>query len=120
MIAEAGNVIRHAILITGFVFIIMLVMEYINVQTKGLWRTRFLGNGWKQYILAALLGVITGCLGAFTAVSLFLHRKIIVGTHPIPQKYFTIHSKLGTWESQDLSDLTKPTLANTKTRLLYD
>ena len=39
MIAEVGHVIRQAIMITGFVFVMMLVIEYINVQTKGLWRT---------------------------------------------------------------------------------
>jgi len=66
-------------MITGFVFIMMLVIEYINVQTKGLWRTKFLENSWKQYIVAALLGVIPGCLGAFTAVSLFSHRVISFG-----------------------------------------
>ena len=79
MIAEAGDVFRHAIMITGFVFVMMLVIEYINVQTKGLWHTQFLGNNWKQYIVAALLGVIPGCLGAFTAVSLFSHRLISFG-----------------------------------------
>ena len=46
--------------------------------------------------------------------------KVIVGTHPIPQKYFTIHSKLGTWESQDFSDLIKPTMASEEIRLHYD
>ena len=46
--------------------------------------------------------------------------KVIIGTHPIPQKYFIIHSKLKTWESQDLSDLIKPTLASEKIRLHYD
>jgi len=66
-------------MITGFVFVMMLVIEYINVQTKGLWHTHLQGNGWKQYILAALLGVIPGCLGAFTAVSLFSHRLISFG-----------------------------------------
>ena len=79
MIAVAGNIFRQAIMITGFVFVMMLVIEYINVQTKGLWRTQFLGNSWKQYIVAALLGVIPGCLGAFTAVSLFSHRLISFG-----------------------------------------
>jgi len=79
MIAEAGDVFRHAIMITGFVFVMMLVIEYINVQTKGLWHTQFLGNNWKQYIVAAMLGVIPGCLGAFTAVSLFSHRLISFG-----------------------------------------
>ncbi len=79
MIAEAGDVFRQAIMITGFVFVMMLVIEYINVQTKGLWHTQFLGNNWKQYIVAAMLGVIPGCLGAFTAVSLFSHRLISFG-----------------------------------------
>ncbi len=79
MIAEAGDVFRQAIMITGFVFVMMLVIEYINVQTKGLWHTQFLGNRWKQYIVAAMLGVIPGCLGAFTAVSLFSHRLISFG-----------------------------------------
>ena len=79
MIAEAGNVLRQAFLITGFVFVMMLVIEYINVQTKGLWHTQLLGSKWKQYIVAALLGVIPGCLGAFTAVSLFSHRLISFG-----------------------------------------
>ena len=48
------------------------------------------------------------------------NMKVIVGTHPIPQKYFTIHSKLGTWESQDFSDLIKPIMASEKIRLHYD
>ena len=46
--------------------------------------------------------------------------KVIVGTHPIPQKYFAIHSNLGTWETEELSDFIKPSLANKKIRLLYD
>ncbi|NOR65354.1 MAG: CGGC domain-containing protein [Candidatus Scalindua sp.] len=46
--------------------------------------------------------------------------KVIVGTHPIPQKYFAIHSTLGTWESRELSDFIRPTLASEKLRLLYD
>ena len=79
MIEEAGHIFRQAIMIIGFVFVMMLVIEYINVQTKGLWRTQFLGNSWKQYIVAALLGVIPGCLGAFTAVSLFSHRLLSFG-----------------------------------------
>jgi len=46
--------------------------------------------------------------------------RVILGTHPIPQKYFTIHSKLGTWESPEFSSFIKPTLASEKIRLLYD
>ncbi len=46
--------------------------------------------------------------------------RVIIGTHPIPQKYYTIHSTLGTWESREFSGLVIPTLASEKFRLLYD
>lgn len=70
---------KHALMITGFVFVMMLVIEYINVQSKGLWLGMVSGNRWKQYLLAALLGAIPGCLGAFTAVALFTHGMISFG-----------------------------------------
>ena len=79
MIIEIFHVFKQAIIITGFVFVMMLVIEYVNVQTKGLWRDNISRNKWKQYILAAFLGVIPGCLGAFTAVALFSHRLISFG-----------------------------------------
>ncbi len=48
------------------------------------------------------------------------HIKVVVGTHPIPQKYLNIHSKLKTWESSEWQKLIQPTLADEKTRLAYD
>ncbi len=79
MIETALPILIKSIMITGFVFIMMLVIEYINVQTNGIWQNRLSGNIWKQYIFAALLGAIPGCLGAFTAVALFSHRLISFG-----------------------------------------
>ncbi|MEA1986064.1 MAG: putative manganese transporter [Candidatus Marinimicrobia bacterium] len=73
------NVFKHAIMITGFVFTMMLIIEYINVQTKGLWQENISQSVWKQYFLSAILGAIPGCLGAFTAVTLFSHRLISLG-----------------------------------------
>jgi hypothetical protein len=69
----------QSIIITGFVFIMMLVIEYINVQSKGLWQKHLTGNKWKQYLIAGLLGAIPGCLGAFTVVALFTHRLVSFG-----------------------------------------
>jgi hypothetical protein len=81
-----GNILKeimhsfmHAVMITGFVFVMMMVIEYINVQTNGIWQKGISGNKIKQYIFAALLGVIPGCLGSFTAVALFSHRLISFG-----------------------------------------
>jgi predicted metal-binding protein len=46
--------------------------------------------------------------------------KVVVGTHPIPQKYFTTHESLKTWQSHEMQELIKPTLANMELRLKYD
>lgn len=46
--------------------------------------------------------------------------KTVMGTHPIPQKYYNIHMKLGTWASPEWKEIIQPTLADEKTRLSYD
>jgi predicted metal-binding protein len=45
---------------------------------------------------------------------------VVFGTHPIPQKYFKIHSKLKTWDSEDWGEIIRPTLADEEIRLAYD
>jgi predicted metal-binding protein len=46
--------------------------------------------------------------------------KVIIGTHPIPQKYFVTHKKLNTWDSEFLKESVKLSLADKITRLRYD
>ncbi|MEA2097362.1 MAG: CGGC domain-containing protein [Candidatus Cloacimonadota bacterium] len=46
--------------------------------------------------------------------------EVILGTHPIPQKYFLIHEKLGTWKSDWWQEIIKPTLVDEELRLEYD
>jgi predicted metal-binding protein len=46
--------------------------------------------------------------------------KVIVGTHPIPEKYLTTHTGLGTWEAPAWKTLIEPTLADEETRLAYN
>jgi predicted metal-binding protein len=45
---------------------------------------------------------------------------VVVGTHPIPQKYFKIHDPLGSWKSPLWQELIQPTLATEEIRLAYD
>ncbi len=73
------GVLQHALMITGFVLIMMLVIEYINVQTRGTWQHVLKKSGSGQYFLGAFLGVVPGCLGAFTVVSLYSHRTVSFG-----------------------------------------
>lgn len=46
--------------------------------------------------------------------------EVVIGTHPIPQKYYNVHTKLGTWSSPKWKEIIQPTLANEKIRLSYD
>ncbi len=46
--------------------------------------------------------------------------KVVVGTHPIPEKYKTTHETLQSWNSPDWQENIKPTLADEETRLDYN
>ena len=46
--------------------------------------------------------------------------KVVVGTHPIPQKYFEMHTRLETWEDVAWKLLLEPTLADEATRIAYN
>ncbi len=46
--------------------------------------------------------------------------KVVVGTHPIPEKYYLTHSELKTWNNNEWSELIKPTLKDKQIRLSYD
>ncbi len=73
------GVLGDTILVTGFVFAMMLLVEYLNVTTAGM-ATRWLGKGgfW-GYVAVILVGTVPGCLGAFTDVTLYIHRIISLG-----------------------------------------
>ena len=46
--------------------------------------------------------------------------EVVYGTHPIPQKYYSVHTKLGTWNSPKWKEIIQPVLTSEKTRLSYD
>jgi predicted metal-binding protein len=54
----------------------------------------------------------------------FLRQKytveVIIGTHPIPQKYYDTHTRLGTWNSDQWQRIIAPSLSDEKTRIAYD
>ncbi len=76
---HSSNILYTALSITSFIFTMMLLIEYINVITKGSWQTKISHSKYGQYLLGVLFGVIPGCLGAYTAVSLFSHKVISFG-----------------------------------------
>lgn len=68
-----------ALMITGFVFVMMVLIEYINVLTQGRWQKVLERWTWGQSLVTAALGSMPGCLGAFAVTSLYMHRVITVG-----------------------------------------
>ncbi|GAG92770.1 unnamed protein product, partial [marine sediment metagenome] len=35
-----AHIFEHALMITGFVLMMMLIIDYINVQTQGIWNRK--------------------------------------------------------------------------------
>jgi len=66
-------------MITFFVLVMMLLIEYLTVQSKGRWYKQIERNPMLQLLVAAILGVVPGCVGGFMAVSMYAHRILNFG-----------------------------------------
>lgn len=74
-----NKVLNDTLMITGFVVVVMMIIEYVNTRTQGTW-TKFMNkNPLVQILLATFLGLIPGCLGTYTVVSLFTHNLMGLG-----------------------------------------
>ncbi len=69
----------HALLITGFVFTMMLLIDYVNILTRGRLDGAVSKRQGFQYIVTSFLGATPGCLGAFMNVSFYIHGVITFG-----------------------------------------
>ncbi len=73
------TVIKNTIMITSFVLVIMLMIEFINIQSKGNWLKPIRNHRWMQYIITGLMAIIPGCVGTFAVVSLYIHNLVSFG-----------------------------------------
>lgn len=73
------DITKHTIEITSLVFVMMLIIEYLNILTSGTWQKKIAGHKWLQYLIAAMLGGMPGCLGAFMVVTMYTHRMVTFG-----------------------------------------
>lgn len=70
---------KHSLLISVFVFIMMVFIDYLNVLTQGKITRYIRGGAFRQYLISSFLGATPGCLGAFMSVSLYVHGLISFG-----------------------------------------
>jgi len=73
---DLHKIISQTIMITTFVMVMMMVIEFLNVKSRGDWSVRLKKSPFLQILLAAVMGLIPGCLGAYTIVSLYAHEII--------------------------------------------
>jgi len=72
-------IFKHALMISFFVFVMMLLVDFIDIASKGRMAGIIQGGRWRQYTLASFLGSTPGCLGAFMNVSLYVHGLLSFG-----------------------------------------
>jgi len=81
-------------------------------------------NGAKTVHLAT--GLVVGCppcpyLDHFSKFILNRYgMEVVIGTHPIPQKYYLTHQAMGTWDSPEWQEKIKHVIEDETIRLRYD
>jgi hypothetical protein len=71
--------LEEALVITVFVFAMMVAFDYIEVLTRGKMSAALKGGRLRQYSVAPLFGVLPGCFGAFMNVSFYVHGFLSFG-----------------------------------------
>ena len=79
MIEIITEALRNAVLITGLVVVMMMMIESLNIESKGMVFKGLKKTKFGQVVIASLLGSIPGCMGGFAAVSLYTHRMFSFG-----------------------------------------
>ncbi len=75
----ALEILQHSIKISILVFLMMIIIDFVDVKTRGRLKEFVKGNVWRQYTTASFLGATPGCLGAFMNVTLYIHGFLTFG-----------------------------------------
>ncbi|MEW6482404.1 MAG: putative manganese transporter [bacterium] len=71
--------LNHSLMITAFVFVMMMLVDYIEVLTQGKMSSAIKGGYGRQYVIASFLASTPGCLGEFMNVSFYVHGLLTFG-----------------------------------------
>ncbi len=73
------DILRNSILITGLVVVMMMMIESLNIESRGMLFSGLRRTKFGQVIIGALLGSVPGCMGGFATVSLYTHGLFSFG-----------------------------------------
>lgn len=71
--------LRNSIFITGLVVVMMMMIESVNIESRGLLFKGLKKTKKGQVVFSALLGSVPGCMGGFAVVSMYTHRMMSFG-----------------------------------------
>ena len=77
--SEVMEIFNQSIKISILVFVMMLLVDYFDVLTKGRVEKAIKGGKLRQYTVTSFLGATPGCLGAFMNVSFYVHGLVTFG-----------------------------------------
>jgi hypothetical protein len=89
---EILTIFKHAIVISFFVFVMMLLVDFVDTVSQTRMARLIRGGRWRQYTLAAFLGDHTGCLAR-----LLQENKRATVCHPasFPARFTTALNRSG-------------------------
>jgi len=73
------DILWHSLEITGLIFIMMIFIDWIDVQTRGRVPEWISHHKIYQYFLATIFGLIPACMGSYLNVSLYMHGYLSLG-----------------------------------------
>ncbi len=73
------EILAHSLQITALVFLMMVLVDWIDVRTRGRVRDWVSGKKFREYLLSSFFGATPGCTGSFLNVSLYIHGFISFG-----------------------------------------
>ena len=76
---QFSEIITGTVGITCLVMVMMLLIEFVNVSSSGRLLSKLQKRPYLQVVVASLLGLVPGCIGGFTIVSLYTHRLLSFG-----------------------------------------
>lgn len=73
------EILRNSVLITGLVAVMMMMIESLNIESRGMIFNGLRKTKAGQVVIGALLGSVPGCMGGFATVSLYTHGLFSFG-----------------------------------------
>jgi hypothetical protein len=73
------HAVLHAVEISLFIFLMMVLVDYVNLWTQGRLGAALRRGRTRQIFAATTLGLVPGCVGSFMAVTLYIRGMLSFG-----------------------------------------